>query len=138
MPHPTLKQQKLSILDEVKANQELLRLRLAGAISEPPPGVPESSLPSVPLIDLAPSWSTSLEDRKAVAAQIREACSTSGFFQISNHSITDTAINNILAQAEHFFHDLTLEQKNALHIRNNRLFRGYEAAGDTVSTYISP
>lgn len=133
MPHSTV--DTLSILDEVKANQETLRSRLAGAISEPPPGVAESALPSVPLIDLSKSFSNDLPARQEIASQIREACTTSGFFQISNHQITETAINDILKQAEHFFHDLTPTQKDALHIRHNKLFRGYEAGADT---YVNP
>ncbi|KAJ9664733.1 hypothetical protein H2198_000079 [Neophaeococcomyces mojaviensis] len=134
MPHATTSQPS-TILEEVQANQEVLRSRLAGALSSPPPNVPESSLPSVPLIDLAPSFSSSLAARHAVAAQIRQACTTSGFFQIANHGITDSATTNILAQAERFFHDLTPAQKDKLHIRHNQLFRGYEAAGDS---YVNP
>lgn len=134
MPHST-SNQTISIVDEVKANQELLRSRLAGAISEPPPNVSENSLPSVPLIDLGPSFSSNLADRQKVANQIREACITSGFFQISNHGITQPAISGVLEQAERFFHDLTPSQKDDLNIRYSQLFRGYEAAGDT---YVNP
>lgn len=125
----------LSIVDEVKANQELLRSRLAGAISEPPPNVSNESLPSVPLIDLNPSFSSDLADRKRTAAEIRHACMTSGFFQISNHGITQSAIDGILTQAERFFSELTPAQKDALNIRHSKLFRGYESGGDT---YVNP
>lgn len=123
------------IADEVKANQEVLRSRLAGAISEPPPGVSEEALPSVPLIDLSRSFSASLADRKAISLQIREACTSSGFFQISNHGISDSIIYDIFAQAEAFFHSLDPSQKDKLHIRHSELFRGYEAGGDT---YVNP
>ncbi|KAH8660619.1 hypothetical protein BX600DRAFT_514209 [Xylariales sp. PMI_506] len=125
----------LSIVEEVKANQDLLRSRLAGAISEPPPGVPEEALPSVPLIDLSRSFSASLADRKAVASEIRAASTTSGFFQISNHGITKSAIADVLSQAEEFFQKLTPAEKDAIHIRYSQLFRGYEAGGDT---YVNP
>lgn len=134
MPHST-SDQPLTILEEVKANQELLRSRLAGALSEPPSNISENDLPSVPLVDLGLSFSNDLADRQKVADQIREACTTSGFFQISNHGITQPAITGVLEQAEKFFHDLTPEQKDALNIRHNELFRGYEAAGDT---YVNP
>ncbi|KAH6647004.1 hypothetical protein BKA67DRAFT_581259 [Truncatella angustata] len=125
----------LSVRDEVRANQEILRSRLTGAISEPPPGVLEEDLPSVPLIDLGSSFSSDPCVRKAVASQIREACTTSGFFQISNHGVPDSAIADILAQAHAFFHKLTPSQKDELHIRHSKLFRGYEAGGDT---YVNP
>lgn len=134
MPHSTASE-TLSILQEVKANQELLRSRLSGALSIPPPGVDPESLPSVPLIDLQPSFSTSQSDRKLVAAKIRDACTTSGFFQISNHGVTSKAVDDILNQAEEFFHKLSPAQKDSLHIRRNKLFRGYEAGGDT---YVNP
>ena len=124
-----------NIVDEVNAAQELLRSRLAGAISQPPAGVPEDALPSVPLIDLSKSFSDNVADRQEVAAEIRKACTASGFFQISNHGITDSAITDILDQAETFFRTLTPAQKDALHIRHNKLFRGYEAGGDT---YVNP
>jgi hypothetical protein len=124
-----------TIIDEVQANQELLRTRLAGAISEPPPGVANEALPSVPLIDLSKSFSSDLADRQRVASEIREACTTSGFFQISNHGITNSAIVDVLGQAELFFKTLTPEEKDALHIRHSQLFRGYEAGGDT---YVNP
>jgi len=124
-----------SILEEVRAAQEHLRGRLAGAITKPPPNVPVQALPTVPLIDLGPSLDGNLESRKAVAAKIREACLTTGFFQISNHGITDDAMTGILTQAKRFFHDLTPEQKDALHIKHSPLFRGYEP-GDY--TYVNP
>lgn len=133
MPHSTT--EMLSILEEVKANQETLRLRLAGAISQSPSNVAHKTLPSVPLIDLEPSFSSDLTHRKKIAASIRDACTSSGFFQILNHGITQAAIDGILHQAEKFFHTLTPAQKEALHIRHNKLFRGYEAGGDT---YVNP
>lgn len=132
---PSTQSNALSIIDEVKANQEVLRSRLADAISEPFAGIPEDALPSVPLIDLGPSFSPEISDRQKVAAQIRDACMTSGFFQISNHGVTAGAITDILSQAEAFFHGLTPAQKDDLHIRHSKLFRGYEAGGDT---YVNP
>jgi isopenicillin N synthase-like dioxygenase len=124
-----------TILDEVRAAQIRLRSRLAGALTKPPPNVPESQLPTVPLIDLAPSFDGTALSRKAVASQIRSACLTTGFFQISNHSIPQHATSGILYQASRFFHDLTPLQKDELHIRHSPLFRGYEP-GDY--TYVNP
>ncbi|KAL6245162.1 hypothetical protein RBB50_007937 [Rhinocladiella similis] len=115
-----------SILEEVAANQQQLRDRLAGALFRAPPNVSAESLPTVPLIDLGPSFDGTLESRKAVAAQIREACVTSGFFQISNHGITSDAMAGVLKQAERFFKEMTQEQKDAIHVKLSPLFRGYE------------
>ena len=124
-----------TILEEVRAAQNHLRARLAGALTKPPPNVPESQLPTVPLIDLARSFDGTASSRKAVAMQIRSACLTTGFFQVSNHSIPEPATTGILHQASRFFHDLTPSQKDALHIRRSALFRGYEP-GDY--TFVNP
>ena len=120
-----------TILEEVRAAQNHLRARLAGALTKPPPNIPESQLPTVPLIDLAPSFNGTASSRQAVALQIRSACLTTGFFQISNHSIPESATTGILHQAKRFFHDLTPSQKDALHIRHSALFRGYEPGNYT-------
>ena len=122
----------LSILEEVHAQQLWLRERLAGAITTPPASTHPSLLPTVPVIDLKPSFSTSQEARKAIAAEIRSACLTTGFFQISNHGISDSATSGVLEQARRFFHDLSPGQKEALHIRHSPLFRGFEP-GDYTS-----
>lgn len=124
-----------TILDEVRSAQIHLRSRLAGALTKPPPEIPESQLPTVPLINLAPSFDGTASSRKAVAAQIRSVCLTTGFFQISNHSIPATATDGVLNQAKRFFHELSAEQKDELHIRHSPLFRGYEP-GDY--TYVNP
>jgi isopenicillin N synthase-like dioxygenase len=124
-----------SVLDEVRAAQSHLRTRLAGALTKPPPNTPPSLLPTVPLIDLRPSLDGTPDSRRAVVQAIREACLTTGFFQISNHGITSSATSGILAQAARFFHDLTPTQKDELHIRHSPLFRGYEP-GDY--TYVNP
>lgn len=120
------KKTHVSILEEVEASQKHLRDRLAGAISRNPANVPADALPTVPLINIGPSYDGTLESRKAVAAKIREACVTTGFFQISNHGITKEAMDGVLKQAERYFHDLTEEQKQAMHIKHSPLFRGYE------------
>jgi isopenicillin N synthase-like dioxygenase len=132
---PPATQSAPSILDEVRAAQSHLRTRLAGALSAPPPNTPPSLLPTVPLIDLGPSFDSSPDSRRAVGQAIREACLTTGFFQISNHGITPSATSGILTQAERFFHGLTPAQKDELHIRQSPLFRGYEP-GDY--TYVNP
>lgn len=124
-----------SILEEVLAAQTHLRTRLAGAVIRPPTDVPEASLPTVPLIDLASSYKSDLASRKAVAAQIREACLTTGFFQISNHGISDPATSGVIDQAKRFFHDLTAAQKDAMHMKQSPLFRGFEPSD---ASYVNP
>lgn len=87
---------------------------------------------TVPTIDLSPSFSGDLAARQAVADQIRAACTTSGFFTITGHGIADDICAGILDQARRFFHELTPEQKDAIHMRQSTLHRGYEPPSYTT------
>ncbi|XP_014556693.1 hypothetical protein COCVIDRAFT_99213 [Bipolaris victoriae FI3] len=80
----------------------------------------------IPVIDLEPSFSDSLSDRQKVADQIRKACTTSGFFYITNHRIPKSACDGILHQAERFMKELPLEKKEELHLKNNKFGLGWE------------
>lgn len=80
----------------------------------------------IPVIDLAPSFSTSLGDRQAVATKIRKACTTSGFFYIANHGVSQDAERNVLEQAQRFFGELSMEQKEKLHVKKSKLGLGWE------------
>jgi len=130
-PPPTKLPETSPLLEEVRAAQSNLLSRLAGAITSPPPHVPESCLPTVPLIDLGPSFDGTAASRAKVASEIRAACLTTGFFQISNHGITPAATSGILTQAKRFFHELTPAQKDAIHIRHSAYLRGYEPGNAT-------
>ena len=126
---------QISILEEVRLIQARLRDRLAGAISKSPAGSSPSDLATVPLIDLAASFDSSLKDRQNVASEIRQACLTTGFFQIANHGISTSSMEGILTQSKRYFRDLTPAQKDSLHVKHSGLFRGYEP-GDY--TYTNP
>jgi isopenicillin N synthase-like dioxygenase len=128
---PLLTPSHPSLQSEVLSAHSSLQSRLADAITTPPRGVPESLLPTVPLIDLSPSF-TSTSGRKTVASHIRAACLTSGFFQISNHGIPASAMNSILTQSKRLFHDLTPAQKDEMHVRHSPLWRGYEPANASI------
>ncbi|KAF2090762.1 Clavaminate synthase-like protein [Saccharata proteae CBS 121410] len=87
----------------------------------------DSHIPfAIPTIDLNPSFSSSMEDRRAVAAQINAACVNSGFFYITNHSTPASACEGILTQAQAFFHELPKEKKEAIHMKQSALHRGWE------------
>ncbi len=90
---------------------------------------------TVPELDISRSFSTSLEDRKAIAAQIHDACTNSGFFHIIGHGISETSRTAILDLAKRFFHTLPREKKEALHVRHSNYFRGWEPAD---YTYVNP
>ena len=80
----------------------------------------------IPIIDLAHSFCQSVSDRQAVAAKIREACTNSGFFYITNHGVQASTTHGILDQARRFFAELTFEQKEALHVKTSKLGLGWE------------
>lgn len=46
----------------------------------------------IPIIDLSPLYSEKLEDRKALAKEIRVAAINTGFFYIKNHGIEEQKI----------------------------------------------
>jgi len=87
------------------------------------------------VIDIAPSYSKSLADRQAVAAQIRKACTGSGFFQITGHKVPTSTRAGILKQAERFIKDLPPTKKEAMHINHSKYLRGWEPAD---ASYVNP
>ncbi|KAI4216709.1 MAG: hypothetical protein LQ351_001198 [Letrouitia transgressa] len=87
-------------------------------------------LPKIPVVDLSRSFSNDIEARRHVAAQIRMACETVGFFLISNHGLPTEVTDGILNQTKRFFHQLSTEQKEAMHQRGSKLFKGFEKDED--------
>ncbi|KAK5174130.1 uncharacterized protein LTR77_001210 [Saxophila tyrrhenica] len=118
-----------------QAAQAYLNSRLTNGTSTPSTNPGQKSPFTIPVIDISPSFSPNLADRKAVAAQIHAACSTSGFFQITGHNIPSSTRQGILDLAKRFFHTLPREKKDALHVRHSKYFRGWEPA---EYTYVNP
>ncbi|MCJ1300641.1 hypothetical protein MMC08_003438 [Hypocenomyce scalaris] len=58
---------------------------------------------SIPIIDVARIYSEKLEDRQAVAEEIREACHRIGFFYVINHGLNPKDQNGVFEQAKRFF-----------------------------------
>jgi isopenicillin N synthase-like dioxygenase len=80
----------------------------------------------IPVIDV----SKFLADPKSIEAcavvdQIRQACATSGFFQMVNHGVPTELQDGAFAAAEKFFH-LPMEEKAALDASKNSGHRGYD------------
>lgn len=114
-----------------KAAQEYLKSRLTAGKA----GGAASEDFTVPNIDINPSFSLNVEDRKLVAAQIRAACTNSGFFHITGHGIPENSRQAILKLSERFFKTLPREKKEQLHVKHSRYFRGWEPA---EYTYVNP
>ncbi|KAF2497234.1 Clavaminate synthase-like protein [Lophium mytilinum] len=91
----------------------------------------------IPVIDISSSFSSSLLDRQAVADKICAACTTSGFFYITNHGVPLPTCATMLGEAKRFFKSLNPEQKELMHLRNSKVGMGWEPkaytsiAGDT-------
>jgi hypothetical protein len=64
----------------------------------------------IPVIDISGIYSDNIEERRAVAEQIREACHRIGFFYIINHGIHQKYAESTFQQAKRFF-ALSEEQK---------------------------
>ncbi|RFU25908.1 hypothetical protein B7463_g10436, partial [Scytalidium lignicola] len=79
---------------------------------------------SLPLIDIAGIFSDDLEERKKVAAQLREACTKVGFFYIENHGIPQEDIDTVFNMGKKFF-ELPFDEKMEVYINNTPHYRGY-------------
>ncbi len=78
----------------------------------------------VPVIDLGPARTGSVDDRRKVAAAIAEACGRVGFFYFANHGIPDEDVEAIF-QTSKEFHELPLDAKMESCVANNDHFQGY-------------
>ncbi|KMQ45552.1 Oxoglutarate/iron-dependent dioxygenase [Trichophyton rubrum] len=86
----------------------------------------KGSFSGVPTVDISPY----LADPKSDAAQkviedVREACISTGFFQITGHGISKSLQQNIF-DAAHSFFALPLEEKKKLNAANFIGHRGYD------------
>lgn len=64
----------------------------------------------IPIIDLAPLYSSKLENRKALAKEIRAAALNTGFFYIRNHGIEEKVIVDSKKQLLRFVYPRFSEQ----------------------------
>jgi isopenicillin N synthase-like dioxygenase len=87
---------------------------------------PPKPAASIPVVDLAGSFSPDLADRKAVAWEIHKACRDTGFFYATHHGVPAEVMARQLDLARDFF-ALPLEEKNEIDMRLSRYMRGYDA-----------
>ncbi|PSK45140.1 UPF0676 protein [Elsinoe australis] len=86
-----------------KTTTEPRTIRLTNGTSFTPNSNSSSKTEKLPLIDVAKMYSDKLEERQAVAEEIREASRTIGFFYIVNHGIDMKQASSVLDQAKEFF-----------------------------------
>lgn len=88
-----------------------------------------TSFTSIPTIDIS-NIDGSPTQRKAIAAEIREACEKCGFFYVKNHSIPQQEIDEVFDLLKRFF-ALPHEIKMDAHVQKNPAIRGYEPMLET-------
>jgi isopenicillin N synthase-like dioxygenase len=78
----------------------------------------------IPIVSLARLRSKSASDRRAVAAEVVEACGRVGFLYISDHGVAPGEIDAIFQTAKDF-HDLPHDNKMEVSILHNNHAQGY-------------
>ncbi len=84
-----------------------------------------ASAEEVPVLDLTPLIAGG--DLAELAARLRQACITTGFFYVKNHGVAQPVIDDVFAAARRFF-DLPLAERMAIRI-DDRFRRGYMPIG---------
>jgi isopenicillin N synthase-like dioxygenase len=91
------------------------------------------ALETVPLVDIAPYHTGIAEKKRAVAAQIGEACRDIGFLVIAGHGVS-AALIDAVDEASRAFFDLPLEEKMRVARPAADVTRGYIAIeGESVA-----
>lgn len=84
-----------------------------------------ADVPGIPLIDIAALRGSDAAQHDAVAAALRAACETRGFFYVCNHGVPAELIDRVFAEAEAFF-DQPMPAKLRLDKTHSPCNRGYE------------
>jgi isopenicillin N synthase-like dioxygenase len=87
-----------------------------------------SNVMALPIIDIGGLRSQDDTSRTKVAEEFRQACTTTGFFYVTNHGLDANTIPDILAEAKRFF-ALPDSVKTGIGFHNNR---GYDGIGRQV------
>jgi isopenicillin N synthase-like dioxygenase len=87
------------------------------------------ALPSeIPVIDISGAFSPSLDDRRGVASQIRDAATNNGFFYVTAHGVDPAVIAEAQDACRAFFRE-DLDTKLGADIGKSKYYNGYKAPG---------
>jgi len=78
----------------------------------------------IPIIDLGNASNPDPAARKRLGVAIRDACMNVGFFYVSNHGISEAAVEKALSACKEYF-SLPLEEKMELDMKKTPNFKGY-------------
>lgn len=90
----------------------------------------EARADEIPVIDISGIYGD-LEDRKALAKQIKHAAENTGFFYIKNHAIPNAATENALNAAKAFFAQ-PLDKKLLVSKSLGKYFNGFSGNGTAL------
>ncbi|KAI1864959.1 uncharacterized protein JN550_008505 [Neoarthrinium moseri] len=85
----------------------------------------DADLSEVPIIDISPIYSSSVAARQRVAQQLRDACTNTGFFYITNHGVPADALEAAHAASLEFFRQPRAVKERA-HASQSRIYNGYK------------
>jgi isopenicillin N synthase-like dioxygenase len=104
--------------------------RTAGATSPIDSAIEERpDFDSVPLIDFSAMVSGTAEEKRRIAAELREACINVGFFYITNHGVPQALVDAMFDLQPRLF-DLPLADKMRWHVKQSPKLLGYVAMRD--------
>ncbi|KAI0124398.1 hypothetical protein BJ170DRAFT_83899 [Xylariales sp. AK1849] len=113
-----------------------LRTALGPVYRDVLPNPPRNCTPDeIPVIDLAPLFSTRLSERQKVAGQIRSAAVNNGFFYIENHGIPKEIIAKCKQQVLNFMRQSPEKKDRVSGRKYSKYFNGYSGP---ATTNISP
>ena len=95
------------------------------------------TLLSIPVIDLAETFSSDVRDCLAAAHDVLAASRAIGMFYVTNHGVPTPLIDAHFALARSFF-ALELGEKRAIDVSRSNCFRGYEAFGSQTIDAATP
>jgi isopenicillin N synthase-like dioxygenase len=98
------------------------------------PAMSDQSKSFVPVIDLAPYFAGTLQDKRRVAEELDRACREVGFYIIVGHGVDAQLIAEVERVSRAFF-ELPLAEKMKVHTGNVPGGVGYAAMGDVALAY---
>lgn len=86
----------------------------------------------LPIIDLRPLRAADASGLDDISAQIREACTTVGFFYVTNHGVPDIVIDRVIADSRAFYAQPESE-KRKIALDEHTHWRGWTGLGSEVT-----
>lgn len=85
----------------------------------------DADISELPIIDISPIYSPSVAARRQVAQQLRNACTNTGFFYITNHGIPAGVLETAHAASLEFFRQPRAVKERA-RSDQSRIYNGYQ------------